>query len=173
MKHFRRLLVILLVMHVAPLIPASICEAKKKARYSVKPDEVQTVQADTHRRQWGMGLIIGDPTGVTVKYWLDRRMAWDFALGSQLSLAGVGVHADYLFHLPVITDTPEAPLFIGGGAFLGAGGNQVAAGLRGVVGMTYIFSEPFDIFMQLSPTLAISPDFNFYFTFSIGGRVYL
>lgn len=151
---------------------SGLAEAKKNS-YTVKPEEVKVAPTQAVRHPWGVGLIIGDPTGVTVKYWLTPRSAWDFALGSQLSLAGVGAHADYLYHIPVIADTPEAPLFVGGGAFLGGGGNQMAAGLRGVVGMTYLFEEPFDIFMQLSPTLAVSPGFEFYFTFSIGGRIYL
>jgi hypothetical protein len=171
MKRFRWFgLVLGVILLVAGTV--GLCEAKKN-RYTVKPEEVKPAQTTTRQHPWGVGLIIGDPLGVTVKYWLDTRSAWDFALGSQLSLAGVGVHADYLYHIPVISDTPEAPLYVGGGAFLGGGGNQFNAGLRGVVGMTYIFEEPFDIFMQLSPTLAVSPNFDFYFTFSIGGRIYL
>lgn len=172
MSRFGRLGLVLMGLQLALGSPA-LCEAKKKSSYAIKPEEVKIVQTDARQHPWGVGLIIGDPTGVTVKYWLNAQNAWEFSLGSQLSLAGVGAHADYLLHIPVISDAPEAPIYIGGGAFLGGGGDQFTAGLRGVAGMTYIFSEPFDIFMQLSPTLTVSPRIDFYFTFSIGGRIYL
>jgi hypothetical protein len=43
---------------------------------------------------FGAGLIIGVPTGLTVKYWLDQT----HAIGAALGLGNVSVHADYLWH---------------------------------------------------------------------------
>ena len=150
------------------------CEAKKKrSRYSVKPEEVRTTSSQSLLREWGVGLVIGDPTGVTVKYWQDNTRAYEFALGTNLGVAGIGVHADYLHHIYVFEDTPEAPVYVGGGVFLGGSNEFFTTGIRGTAGLAYMFEQPFDVFMQLSPQLAVVPEITFYITFSIGARVYL
>ncbi len=174
MTLFRFLITLLLVGLIGLGGWVAPCEAKsKRSKYSVKPEEVRRTADRSLLREWGVGLIIGDPTGVTVKYWQDNNTAYEFALGANLGVAGVGVHADYLHHVYVFEDTPEAPLYMGGGLFLGAGDVFFTAGLRGTFGLTYMFEEPFDVFMQLSPNLAFLPEIDFFFTFSIGARIYL
>jgi hypothetical protein len=144
------------------------CQAKRKTL---------TVSSETSKiskpKEWGFGLIIGDPTGVTAKYWQDKNVAYEFAFGSQLARAGIGVHADYLYHLYLFEDAPQAPLYIGGGIFLGGSETTISTGGRGVAGWSYLFDEPFEIFMQLSPNCALLPEIEFFFSFSIGARLYI
>ena len=47
----------------------------------------------------GIGVMVGEPTGVSVKKWLDATHAIDG--GAAWSIAGddaLSLHADYLFH---------------------------------------------------------------------------
>lgn len=58
-------------------------------------------QANTNgSRNVGVGLMLGEPTGVSVKSWFGRKSAFD--IGAAWSLAGRNeallMHADYLFH---------------------------------------------------------------------------
>jgi len=152
----------------------SDCRAKAESlSYSKRSGQIRNFSPVPKKRKWGFGLIIGDPTGVTAKYWQDEHVAYEFALGSQLASAGVGVHADYLYHLFVFEDAPEAPVYIGGGAFLGGSSDMITTGGRGVIGLTYLFEQPFDVFMQLSPSISLLPELEFYFSFSIGARLYI
>ncbi|MCK5242733.1 hypothetical protein KAR34_09795 [bacterium] len=144
------------------------CQAKRKtSRNSTTTSPV------SKPKEWGFGLIIGDPTGVTAKYWQNKNVAYEFALGSQLARAGIGVHADYLYHLYIFADQPQAPIYLGGGIFLGGSADTISGGGRGVAGWSYLFDEPFEIFMQLSPSCALLPEIDFFFSFSIGARLYI
>src|SRR6056297_1658834 len=51
-------------------------------------------------RNLGLGLMLGEPTGVSVKSWLGTKSAFD--IGAAWSLSGrneaLHLHADYLYH---------------------------------------------------------------------------
>lgn len=147
---------------------------KKKPLFSAdnelgekKPKLVRSI-----KHPWGVGLMLGDLSGLSTKYWIDDQTAWDAALGVQAG-AGVGLHVDYLFHLRPFEKAPQAPLFLGAGFFAGAWKSSLGFGVRGVTGLAYHFPAPFDVFMELSPRLGFTPNFNFGMSFSIGARYYL
>ena len=65
----------------------------------------------------GLGLIIGEPTGVSAKLYLSDDTAIAAAAGSAVLGGGLQVHADYLLH-PWILENRESfvmPAYIGGG----------------------------------------------------------
>lgn len=75
---------------------------------------------------WGLGLMLGSPTGITAKGWLGGANAWDVGLG----FGGIGfhpafrVHANYLWGLAqILPDTSDVTLdlYLGAGALVGAG----------------------------------------------------
>ena len=47
---------------------------------------------------FGAGIIVGEPTGLSLKYFLDRRHAFDVAIDYSLYDSALYVHADYLLH---------------------------------------------------------------------------
>src|SRR5688572_28336210 len=67
---------------------------------------------------FGLGVIVGSPTGVSAKLYLNRTNAIDGAIGlSVLGAGGLHVHADYLWH-PLMLARDDAfflPLYIGAG----------------------------------------------------------
>jgi hypothetical protein len=129
----------------------------------------------TANKSFGLGLELGEPTGLTGKYFLSEDHALDFGLGYIYHHYGRGndglhVYADYLWHPLVLTSAEafELPLYIGvGGRFWDWGdygcdrnGNNcqyygtTALGVRVPLGLDFDFNNvPLDIFIQLVPTL--------------------
>jgi len=69
-----------------------------------------------HKNGWGLGLMLGSPTGISAKYWLGGSNAVDFAVGGG---PGLRFHADHLWGLDqLMKDTSEMTLDM----YLGAGG---------------------------------------------------
>jgi hypothetical protein len=138
----------------------------------------QSAHADP--RGFGLGVMVGEPTGVTGKVWLDDTNAFDFAIGSfgyyaDSPYSGVNVHADYLWHHYGIFGDPGSeaytrlPIYVGVGGMMASPG---VAGVRGVLGITWLFRQPFDLFFELAPTLVIAPGLGFGLDAGLGGRFY-
>lgn len=69
---------------------------------------------------FGLGLILNEPTGLTGKYFLSKRDAIDFHLGSAGwagGWGGVGLYGDYLFHFDtgLRSSALVMPLYVGPG----------------------------------------------------------
>jgi len=129
---------------------------------------------------FGLGIIVGEPTGIGAKLQLDSGNA--LAFGLAWSLEGdneLHVQADYLYHnynlIPV--EQGQLPLYFGIGgrikindAHNGKGGDD-NVGIRFPVGLSYIFDgAPFDVFMEIVPILDVAPDTDFDLNGAIGGR---
>jgi hypothetical protein len=108
----------------------------------------------------GLGIILGEPTGVSAKLFLGARSATavDVAAGSAVVNGGLQVHADYLWHPLVLTQEEKfaLPLYLGPGVrFLddqrGRDANDYHLGLRLVVGLAFDFTTvPLDVFVEIA-----------------------
>ena len=124
---------------------------------------------------FGLGVILGEPTGVSGKYWMSPWSAIDGAFAWSLDKNGkIQVHADYLWHNYEIISVIKGklPIYYGiGGRLLFASDNIV--GIRGVVGLNYLFAgTPLDIFLELVPILDLAPEVDPSFNAAIGIRYY-
>jgi hypothetical protein len=131
---------------------------------------------------FGLGVIIGEPTGLSGKYWLTRRTAVDFAAAWSFADDGsLHLHGDWLMHrfdlIPV--DEGSLPLYFGIGGRLrfsedngfGDSGDDVGLGLRIPVGLDYLFeAAPLDAFLEIVPILDLIPDSDVSLNASIGIR---
>jgi hypothetical protein len=116
---------------------------------------------------FGLGLIIGSPTGISGKLYFNRQNALDFALGAAfLSTRGLHAHLDYLWH-PVMLAQDEAfflPLYVGiGGRILdhdhGADDDDVHLGVRVPAGLVFDFrAVPLDVFIEVALIVDIVTD---------------
>ncbi len=131
-------------------------------------------------RRLGLGLTIGQPSGLSGKIWLDATHAVDFAAGSfgyytGSSYNGVNIHVDYLWHRYGLfgrlgSDArTRMPLYVGVGALFTA---PNVAGVRVPFGITYLFRQPFDMFFELAPTLILAPAAGSGVDAGLGGRFY-
>lgn len=140
-------------------------------------------QPDMGRRGFGLGIILGEPTGISVKKWIDKDSAIDGAAAWAFSGSGsFQVHADYLQHVYNLIDTSaidgRLPFYYGLGGRVKFhdehdGMRKTWVGLRIPLGLTYLPDhQPFDVFFELVPVLDLSPSTDFSLTAAIGGRFY-
>jgi len=120
----------------------------------------------------GLGVIVGEPTGLSAKSWISSRDAIDGGLAWSISHGWFHIHADYLRHtfnlIPV--DQGQLPLYFGLGAQIGFG-SDVSIGARVPIGLNYLFDgTPLDVFIEIVPILAIIPDTKFDMGGGIGVR---
>lgn len=104
----------------------------------------------------GVGLILGEPTGVSAKLYLRDDQAIQAAVGAAFVGGGIHLHADYVFH-PFILQTRESFVLL---FYLGPGVRVIdyspdrdtsyfAVGLRAVGGMLFDFTTvPLDAFVE-------------------------
>ncbi|MEE9501339.1 MAG: hypothetical protein V3V48_04650, partial [Candidatus Aminicenantaceae bacterium] len=60
---------------------------------------VLPITLEAQDRGFGLGIILGEPTGVSFKNWVGRREAFDVAVAWSFEGEGaIHIHADYLFH---------------------------------------------------------------------------
>lgn len=113
---------------------------------------------------FGMGLILGEPTGLSAKLWTSSDNAFDFA--AAWSFKGDGnllLQADYVWHFFNLMPVPSGKLPL----YIGIGGRVVLAddpsfGIRVPIGIDYLFADaPIDVFLELVPILDLSPETDF------------
>ena len=123
----------------------------------------------------GLGLIFGEPTGLSAKMWTSERTALDAAVA--WSFSGVGwfhLHADFLMHNYDLFSVSKGalPVYYGLGAFT-TFSSDFGLGLRVPLGLAYQFEgAPVDIFAEVVPGLALLPDLAFYIGGGIGVRYF-
>jgi hypothetical protein len=125
---------------------------------------------------FGIGFILGEPTGLSAKFWTSQKNAFDFGLGwsvggDRISYQGyynggsrVHFHMDYLWHsFNAINSTERFPIYYGiGGRINSGGGYDASLGIRGVFGIAWFpHSTPIDIFVELVPVFQITPSAGF------------
>jgi len=114
-----------------------------------------------HPGLFELGLNIGQPSGISLKVWIDKNgaveglAAWDFnAVEFVASL-------DYLFTFPDILklQTTSFPLFVGVGGFAQIGtGSTPTIGLRVPLGILFVFARaPIEIQLDVVPGMTVYP----------------
>ncbi len=112
------------------------------------------------------GIILGEPTGASLKYWINDVMAIDGAIGASFNDDGdndtsLYLHSDVLWHNFDLLKLPKGRLpvyfgVVGLVRFRDDENNQV--GLRVPVGLSYLFDDaPVEIFAEIGPALDIAP----------------
>lgn len=133
----------------------------------------------------GLGVILGQPTGVSSKAWLtpntsfDLGAAWNFSRSKTdrawASQKDFQLHADYLFHNFSVfpTNTGKMPLYYGiGGRIIFDSKSRM--GIRMPVGIDYILNNAkVDIFLEAVPILDLAPATSFDLNAAIGARFWI
>lgn len=136
--------------------------------------------ATAQQSGFGIGGMLGEPTGLSMKGWISETSAIDLATTFSLreDLSSFYVHADYLMHHnPADWSIEEGNL----GLFYGAGvAIELIENLDDIVsiripgGTMYQFDDlPVDIFFEVGPVIEVSPDVAFRFGGGLGMRYFL
>lgn len=169
----RRSLLLLLLL-AAPAAPAHAEEAEGGSGTGLG-EEKGTL---------GVGLMIGEPTGICGRLYLQDDQAIQGAVGVAFIGQGLQIHADYAFH-PLILQSRETfvlATYVGPGARIiqygdGArGGSFFALGVRAVGGLLFDFKNPLDAFFEVAGVLeygfADDEGFGLSFNAAAGLRYY-
>jgi len=126
------------------------------------------------RGDTGLGLIAGNPTGISFKYFTSTTKAIDAAAAWSFSDEWVMVHCDYLWHSfgDFKVDKGQLPWYYGLGGWV-AFGDDVFAGGRLPLGIEYLFqNQNIDLFLEVAASLAVIPDTDFDVDAGIGVRFF-
>lgn len=129
------------------------------------------------QKRIGAGVIVGEPTGLTAKWWINEinaitaGMAWSFEGRTSLQL-----QADYLwhdYHLLPLADGVQMPVYFGvGGRMKYKRNANNLWGVRIPVGVSYLFEAPWEIFAEIVPIVDFAPSSGLSLNGAIGVRYY-
>lgn len=123
----------------------------------------------------GVGLIIGEPTGISGKIWtgnntaIDGALAWSFSDNTQLH-----IHADYIIHKfnMIQVDEGKLPIYFGIGGRIKLN-DSTKLGVRIPVGINYLLKDaPIDMFFEIVPILDLLPSTKLNFNGGVGIRYF-
>jgi hypothetical protein len=139
-------------------------------------------------RGFGIGIILGEPTGISAKLWTSPVNAFDFGLGWSIGGDRIGkykgnydggsrvhFHMDYLWHSFEATHlSQQFPLYYGfGGRFNSGAGYDASVAVRGVFGVAWLpHNTPIDVFLELVPSLQLTSTTGFGLDAGIGARYF-
>ncbi|MBN2367285.1 MAG: hypothetical protein JXL67_14035 [Calditrichaeota bacterium] len=123
----------------------------------------------------GLGVILGEPTGVSMKTWMSNNTAVDGALAWSFGREdAMHIHLDYLFHKwnAIRLDRSTIPVYYGIGARFKFQEDS-RFGVRFPLGITLFIREaPIDLFLEVVPILDLAPGTDFDINAAIGARYY-
>lgn len=131
---------------------------------------------------FGLGIIIGEPTGFSAKLWtgnntaLDGAVAWSFIGNNDNNNHNrvLHVHADFLYHNFNLfkVEKGRVPLYYGFGGRIKFQ-EESRVGIRIPVGLEYIFERNYvDMFLEIVPLFDLTPETEFGINGAIGIRYF-
>ena len=136
---------------------------------------VFTANVQSQSSGFGAGIMLGEPTGISLKNWISKTNAWDVGIAWGLGKHNAfHLHGDYLWHKYNLIKVNKGilPLYYGVGVrVLFADDSHL--GVRGVVGLDYLFdSIPLDVFLELVPIFDVVPGTGLSFNGALGIRYF-
>ena len=129
--------------------------------------------------RFGLGLAIGDPTGLTAKYMLNRKTGISTTVEWKTSgETEINASFDVLFHTYGVVEIRGAvsPVYVGAGLRLrhqDREGRDDEFAIRVPIGIECLFTKlPVGAFAELVPTLDVKPDTEIGIQLSVGIRYY-
>jgi hypothetical protein len=139
------------------LLPIFVAGALLAAAVPAQPQSIPSP------RSLGLGIMIGDPSGLNLKSWTGRNSAFDIGLAwSFVGDSSLQIHGDLLFHSFGEFRPRRGRL----GLYYGLGGRvktkeegETTLSVRIPLGLTYIFERaPLDFFFEVVPLLDLTPE---------------
>ncbi len=122
----------------------------------------------------GVGIIAGEPTGFSLKYWTNKGTAFDAGLGWSFgNQRRLHIHGDWLANKPGgALKNGILSFYYGIGARIKVR-EESKIGIRIPTGIDFILKKsPLDIFAEVVPILDVVPETKISFNLGIGIRYY-
>ena len=149
---------------------------------------IQIQKSFSQQHPFGLGIIVGEPTGFSAKLWTSQTSALDFGAGWSIGGDRIGnydgyydgsgrvhFHLDYLLHsFDAVGSTGQYPIYYGIGArFNSGGGYYNSLAVRFVGGVAWMPRDtPIDMFLEFVPSLQLTSQPGFAIDSAIGVRYY-
>jgi hypothetical protein len=190
-ENMKRLFIISLLIFPSFLL-AQVIETTETTTVTESRADVDSYMNAAKTDDIGLGVLVGGPTTLTGKYWLNESNAIDF--GAAFAEDDYAIIATYLNHFESGAEgmgRRMAP-YAGFGFYLdfnqeqnelvfdrdtndreGSETDDVGFGIRIPLGLEYMPVEmPMGIFAEITPGLAITPDAESFVTVGAGARYY-
>ena len=124
--------------------------------------------------QLGIGAVLGDPIGLTGKYWVKDAHAFDFGFGASHTFVMWG---DYVWHGWEALPQPsrgKLALYLSAGPRLETR-TTLDIGIRTMIGLSYwpkLKSQLWEMFIELGPTYRLTNDVRVRVDGGVGLRYY-
>ncbi|MCB1153211.1 MAG: hypothetical protein H6684_02620 [Deltaproteobacteria bacterium] len=150
--------------------------------------------AQAQNRPFGLGIVVGAPTGLTAKYFVSPQGALDMDLAYDFVDDRLWFSTDYLFHFnDVITDSSTVELhpYLGGGGVMAIDqgddddddhgrhdhddddDDDFNVGVRFTGGLAFYFPQPhLELFADVSPGMWLIPETDFHIGAVLGLRYF-
>lgn len=140
---------------------ATVSHAQEEPASTAPESEPSSEGRPVEKGTLGIGIILGEPTGIAAKLYLQDDQAIQGAIGASFFAYGYSVHADYVLHPWILQDrdTFVLPVYVGPGLRVidyAARGQDShwAVGLRAVGGLLFDFKNvPLDVFVEAAAIL--------------------
>lgn len=136
-------------------------------------------------KDFGLGIILFGPTGISTNYFLDSDNSIDGALSWSLNDGdqNIYLHSTYLWHKPRLLRLDKVALDV----YFGGGGRLISwddppgeerdpethFGVRGVAGIGHTFKNPcIELFGEISMTMDVIPETDADLDLGLGARFY-
>jgi hypothetical protein len=145
-------------------------------------------------RKFGIGFMLGDPTGLSAKLWTGPTNSVDFGLGfwgygfdncpgggrpcDHFTAHDGTFNADYLWQSNIVRGQAQLDWHIGAGGraiwYGGCNNDCFALAARMPIGLDLMFNNPsfLEVFFELAPVLYVVPFADFAVEGAIGVRFY-
>ena len=139
------------------------------------PNQMPPMAMTDYGHPLSAGLMIGEPTGPTVKYFINDTIAVDAAAGwSLFPHSDAEIQADVLWHnyQMLHVDEGRLPVYFGVGLMGRFRHNRDdEAGIRVPFGISYMFDNiPVNLFAEIGPAIIFTPDWKGEIVGGIGAR---
>lgn len=135
---------------------------------------LNTVQAQYRSGSTELGVVLGEPTGVSIQVWrsgttaIDGALAWSFGRHDH-----VHIHADYLKHNQLSVDRGSLTFYYGIGA-RAILADDARFGARIPIGLHYVIPDSrVSLFVEVAPVFDLIPATDFDVNGGIGVRYFL
>jgi len=128
----------------------------------------------TAEGNFGLGAMVGEPSGITGKLYLSESIAVDSTVSWSFINDKLYIHSDYLHHFPGIfgSDIPTLAGYTGIGGMIELKDNP-EIGLRIPFGLSYMIPDtPVELFFEIVPMVLLAPETDGALNGGLGARYY-
>jgi hypothetical protein len=169
--------------HASSLLCCAIVALSFMASATASADPVAGASARSLGGPFGLGVMLGDPTGLSGKYFLSDTHALDFAAGFGFTREeGFQFQMDYLWHPHVLVTTKyfRLPWYVGVGPvvqivsrYADKKRDDIGIGARVPFGLAFALTKvALDPFVEIAPGIEVFRHADFRIDAAIGVRYY-